>query len=75
MLVILGAATPLVELRRHVTAIHDVGTILQTPAIGQVRSISRWGLSGEQAEVIMLQYVGSSRAPFFQFMTKEDQAE
>jgi hypothetical protein len=74
ILVILGAVTPLVELRRHVTAIHDAGTILQTPAIDQVRSISRWGLSGEQAEVIVLQYVGSSQAPFFRFLTKGHQA-
>ena len=71
VLVVLGAITPLVEFRRHTKAIRDAGTILRTPAISQVRSVGRWGLSGEKDEVIMLQYVGSSSAPFFQFMTKE----
>jgi hypothetical protein len=70
-LVVLGAVTPLVEFLRHAKAIQSAGTILQTPAIAQVRGIGRWGLSEEKDRVIMLQYVGSSSAPFFRFLTKE----
>jgi hypothetical protein len=62
---------PLVEFRRHVTAISDAGTILHTPAIEEVRGVGHWGLPGEQAEIIMLQYLGSSSAPFFRFLAKE----
>ena len=71
MLIILGSVTALVEFRRHVTGIYNAGTILQTPAKSQVMSVDQWGLSTEKQATIILQYVGSAQAPFFELMTKE----
>ena len=70
-LVILGSGTALVEFRRHVEGINNAGAILQTPNASQVISLSMWDLATEKDRAIMLQYVGSSQAPFFEFMTGE----
>ncbi len=71
VLVVLGSVTALVEFRRHVTGIRDAGTILQTPSMNQVMSVNQWGLFTEKDAMIIRQYVGSSQAPFFKFMVKE----
>ncbi|MCP4538696.1 MAG: hypothetical protein GY832_16300 [Chloroflexi bacterium] len=71
LLAILGSTTTLVKFRRHIIKIRDAGTILQTPSVNQVTSITQWGLSTEKDATIILQYVGSAQAPFFKFMTKE----
>jgi hypothetical protein len=70
-LIILGSVTALVEFRRHITGIYNAGTILQTPAKSQVMSVDQWGLSTEKQATIILQYVGSTQAPFFELMAKE----
>ena len=74
MLVILGSATALIELHRHTTEIHNAGTILQIPEDGQVADL--WSYStqvptSDEGLGILLQYVGSSRAPFFRFMARQ----
>jgi hypothetical protein len=71
VLIILGSITALIEFRRHVTGIYNAGTILQTPTKSQVMSVDQWGLSTEKQATIILQYVGSTRAPFFELITKE----
>jgi hypothetical protein len=71
VLVILGSVTALVEFRRHIVGIRDAGTILQTPSVSQVMSVNEWGILTEKDAAIILQYVGSSQAPFFELMAKE----
>ena len=55
------------------TEIHDAGTILQMPEGSQVTDL--WSYSTQVPDSdkglgILLQYVGSSRAPFFRFMAR-----
>jgi len=71
-LVVLGSATGLVEVRRHLTGIHTTGTLLQIPGPGQVTGLSLWDRSTPKSEEILLQYVGSSQTPFFELMAQED---
>lgn len=71
VLVILGSVTVIVEFRRHIVEIRDAGTILQTPSASQVTSINHWGITTEKDVTILLQYLGSSQAPFFKFMAKD----
>jgi len=73
-LVVLGSVTALIEFRRHVTGIYNAGTILQTPAMSQVTSLSRWRLATEKDATIVLQYVGSLQSPFFVFLAQDDRA-
>jgi hypothetical protein len=69
MLVALGSVTALVEFRRHVTEIYETGRILQMPEVDQVTSL--WNPSVDTADSLILQYIGSSQAPFFRWMTKQ----
>jgi len=69
MLVALGSVTALVEFRRHVTKVYETGRILQMPEVDQVMSL--WNPSVDTSDSLILQYIGSSQAPFFQWMTKQ----
>jgi hypothetical protein len=70
-LLFLGSVTPLIEFRRHIRGSYDAGTLVQTPPASQVLSIDHWGLATDKDITIMLQYVGSSQAIFFEFMARE----
>jgi hypothetical protein len=64
-LLLLGAMTPLIELRRHVEGIQTAGRLVQIPSVDQVAGVGDWGLATERDGTIMVQYVGSAQAPFF----------
>jgi hypothetical protein len=68
-LVALGSVTALVEFRRHATKVYETGRILQMPEIDQVTSL--WNPSIDMSDSLILQYVGSSQAPFFRWMAKQ----
>jgi hypothetical protein len=69
LLVTVGSATALVEIRRHAANIADAGTILQTPKVSRVKNL--WSLSKAASDGVTLQYVGSAQSPFFEVMTKQ----
>jgi hypothetical protein len=69
-LVILGSITAVVEFRRHIIGIITAGSVLRTPMMDQVLGVSQWGIFTEKDATIVLQYVGSSAAPFFVFLAK-----
>jgi hypothetical protein len=66
MLLVLGSVTPLIELRRHVEGIQAAGRLVQTPSVDQVAGVGDWGLATERDFTILVQYVGSAQAPFFE---------
>jgi hypothetical protein len=68
-LVALGSVTALVEFRRHATKVYETGRILQMPEVDQVASL--WNPSVDTSDSLILQYIGSSQAPFFRWMTKQ----
>jgi len=63
--------TAVIEFRRHLVGMVEAGEILQVPRIEQVMSVSEWGVVTERDATIVLQYIGSSSAPFFEFLAKE----
>ena len=65
-LLVLGSVTPLIELRRHVEGIRAVGRLVQIPSVDQVAGVGDWGLATDRDGAIMVQYVGSAQAPFFE---------
>jgi hypothetical protein len=65
-LLVLGAATPVIELRRHVEGIQEAGRLVQIPRVDQVAGVGDWGLATERDVTIMVQYLGSAQAPFFE---------
>ncbi len=69
ILVALGSITALVEFRRHAVKVYETRSILQMPEVGQVASL--WNPSVNVSDSLILQYVGSSQAPFFKWMTKQ----
>jgi hypothetical protein len=67
-LLLLGSATPLIELRRHVEGIQAAGRLVQIPSVDQVDGVGDWGLATERDATILVQYVGSAQAPFFELL-------
>ncbi len=67
-LVLIGSATAAIEIQRHVRKSVAAGTLVQTPEISQVSN--DWIYATRNRNSILLQYTGSSQAPFFRFMAK-----
>ncbi len=68
-LVVIGAVTPAIEFRRHVSNIVAAGTIQPTQRDWGVRGL--WDLPAKGFDTMIPQYVGSSQAPFFTFMVRD----
>jgi hypothetical protein len=70
-LLLLGLVTPLTELRRHVEGIRAAGRLVQIPDMDQVAGVEDWGLATERDATILIQYVGSAEALFFEWVRTE----
>lgn len=70
ILLIIGSVTPLIEIRRHISAIGESREFIQMPSAYQVRSIDQWRRETDLDATIMLQYLGSAETPFFQIFAK-----
>jgi hypothetical protein len=68
VLVLLGSATGYIEVKRHLTGIVNTGAVVQIPIYVNVLELWYPGLEG--SESIVLQYLGSSQAPFFQYLAR-----
>jgi len=70
-LVILGAATVMIEFRCHIMHIQETGTIFNSPEISQVAGLSD---RLRRPDDLIIQYIGSSQAPFFRYLVKAHNA-
>ncbi len=70
-LLVIGSITAMIEFRRHASGIYNAGTLVRMPQVNQVMSIDQWRLTTGKDATIILQYVGSSRAPFFELMARQ----
>ncbi len=68
VLVFIGSATVAIEFQRHMNKIAAAGTLVRTPQVTRVSGI--WAYEANNPRPILIQYVGSSQAPFFIFMAK-----
>jgi len=48
-----------------------VGRLVQIPSVDQVAGVGDWGLATERDGTIMVQYVGSAHALFFNWLVRE----
>ncbi len=71
-LVVIGSATAAIEFQCHMNKIAAAGTLVQTPTTAQVSDV--WTYAVTSRGSILLQYVGSSQAPFFRYMAKSSPA-
>jgi hypothetical protein len=69
-LLVLGSMTPLIELRRHVEGIQAAGRLVQIPSVDRVAGVGDWGLATVRDATILVQYVGSAQAPFFNWLVR-----
>lgn len=69
--IVLGSTTSVIEILRHVNHIYTAGTLVQVPPSSQVESIEDWEVDSSIGASIMLQYVGSSEAPFFELLARD----
>jgi hypothetical protein len=68
LLIVLGSGTSWIELRRHLTEIQGAGKLLNLQEASQVLSL--WDYPVEGPDSLIRQYIGSSEAPFFRFLTR-----
>jgi len=67
-LLLLGSATGYFEVKRHLSGIETNGAVIQPPIYVNVMDLWNPGLEGSDS--IVLQYVGSSQSPFFQYLAR-----
>jgi hypothetical protein len=72
-LIVIGAVTPSIEYRRHVTHIYQAGRIVQRPPASEVWDLQR--LQNPGFDSFAFQYLGSPQTPFFEFMAKQPDSE
>jgi hypothetical protein len=70
VLILIGSVTVLIEFRRHILGIYNAGTLENIPQISKVMSINEWDFTTNKEATILLQYVGNSQSPFFEFMVR-----
>jgi hypothetical protein len=69
-LILLGSATPLIEINRHLTEIQTSERLVSIPSYLEIMDL--WNPALERSESIALQYLGSSTAPFFRYLARTD---
>jgi hypothetical protein len=65
-LLLLGSVTPLIQFQRHAEGIGAAGGLVEIPNADQVAGVNDWGLVTEMDSTMMIQYIGSAQAPFFE---------
>ena len=68
LLLILGAATPMIECARHIHGMAIAGALVRVPAAEDVLSL--WSLSEQRDSLLIPQYVGGIESPFFRFLSR-----
>ncbi len=72
-LLVVGAVTPAIEFRRHISNIVAAGTLFPTyPVYGMTQY---WDWLTKDKDSIILQYVASDQSPFFQVLARDHPQE
>lgn len=67
-LLLIGSFTVLIELHRHVAGILENGALLSIPELSAINEL--WLSMPRDAASTLLQYIGSSQAPFFKYFAR-----
>ncbi len=68
VLLIIGSITVLIELQRHLRGFLAAGSLVDIPDPNRI--IGFWDYTAEEAQALIWQYMGSAKAPFFQYLAR-----